>query len=70
VLTANLLKLGEDLEALDEAGVVLVHVDVMDGVFCPQTTMGLPLGVAPAKNAQAMLQLAKRSRLEATRARA
>jgi ribulose-phosphate 3-epimerase len=40
ILTADLLRLGEELEALDEAGIALAHVDVMDGVFCPQTTVG------------------------------
>lgn len=40
VLAADLLRLGEELEALDEAGIELAHVDVMDGVFCPQTTVG------------------------------
>jgi len=43
VLTADLLRLGEELAALDAAGVRLAHVDVMDGVFCPQTTVGPPL---------------------------
>ncbi len=43
VLTADLLRLGEELTALDEAGVPLVHVDVMDGVFCPLTTLGPPI---------------------------
>jgi len=43
VLTADLLRLGEELEALDEAGIELAHVDVMDGVFCPQLTAGAPL---------------------------
>jgi ribulose-phosphate 3-epimerase len=43
VLSADLLRLGEELEALDEASVSLVHIDVMDGVFCPMTTVGPPL---------------------------
>jgi len=43
ILTADLLRLGEALEALDEAGVAIAHVDVMDGVFCPQTTVGPPI---------------------------
>ena len=43
VLTADLLRLGTELEALDEAGVALAHVDVMDGVFCPMTTVDPPL---------------------------
>jgi ribulose-phosphate 3-epimerase len=43
MLTADLLRLGEELAAVAEAGVELVHVDVMDGVFCPQTTVGPPV---------------------------
>lgn len=43
MLTADLLHLGDELHALDEAGVKLVHVDVMDGVFCPPTTFGSPI---------------------------
>jgi ribulose-phosphate 3-epimerase len=43
VLSADLLQLGTELEALDEAGVGLVHIDVMDGVFCPSMTVGSQL---------------------------
>jgi ribulose-phosphate 3-epimerase len=43
ILTADLLRLGAELEALDEAGIELAHVDVMDGVFCPMTTVGPPI---------------------------
>jgi ribulose-phosphate 3-epimerase len=43
ILSADLLRLGEELEALEEGGVGLVHVDVMDGVFCPSTTVGPPI---------------------------
>ena len=43
VLTADLLHLGSELERLEEAGVDVVHVDVMDGVFCPAITVGPPL---------------------------
>ncbi len=40
MMTADLLRLGDELRALDEAGIEAVHVEVMDGVFCPQTTVG------------------------------
>jgi ribulose-phosphate 3-epimerase len=43
ILTADLLRLGDELTALDDAGITAVHVDVMDGVFCPQATFGPPL---------------------------
>ena len=43
MLTADLLRLGEELALLDQAGAGVVHVDVMDGVFCPQFTVGPPI---------------------------
>jgi len=43
MLTANLLSLGSELSLLEESGVRLLHVDVMDGCFCPMMTVGPPL---------------------------
>jgi len=43
MLTANLLSLGQEMEILAATGVELVHIDVMDGVFCPQMTFGPPI---------------------------
>jgi ribulose-phosphate 3-epimerase len=43
ILTADLMALGADLARLDGTAVPLVHFDVMDGVFCPMTTVGPPL---------------------------
>lgn len=40
ILTADLLRLGDELQVLEQAGAAVVHVDVMDGVFCPQFTVG------------------------------
>ncbi len=39
-LTADLMHLGSELGLLEQAGVGLIHVDVMDGCFCPQMTVG------------------------------
>jgi ribulose-phosphate 3-epimerase len=46
---ANMLCLGHDLAELIGAGVELVHVDVMDGVFCPGMTVGAPFVRAVAE---------------------
>jgi ribulose-phosphate 3-epimerase len=43
MLTADLLHLGDELRLLEATGVELVHVDVMDGVFCPMLTVGPPV---------------------------
>jgi ribulose-phosphate 3-epimerase len=43
ILTADLLHLASELRLLEEEGARLVHVDVMDGVYCPWMTAGPPL---------------------------
>jgi ribulose-phosphate 3-epimerase len=43
IMTADLLRLGEEMAALATTGVAIVHVDVMDGVYCPQITVGPPI---------------------------
>jgi ribulose-phosphate 3-epimerase len=43
ILTADLLSLGSELSLLERAGVKAVHVDVMDGCFCPMMTVGPPV---------------------------
>ncbi len=40
ILSADLMKLGAELEMLERAGAGIIHVDVMDGCFCPQLTVG------------------------------
>jgi ribulose-phosphate 3-epimerase len=42
ILTANLLSLGSELALLERTGIKLVHIDVMDGCFCPMMTVGPP----------------------------
>jgi len=42
ILTADLLALGSELALLERTGVKLVHIDVMDGCFCPVMTVGPP----------------------------
>ena len=43
VMSANLTSLGTELELMETAGVKCLHVDVMDGRFCPMMTAGPPL---------------------------
>ena len=43
ILSADFTRLGEEIAAAERGGAGVVHVDVMDGHFVPNITVGLPV---------------------------
>ena len=43
ILSADFARLGEQIAALETAGCRMLHVDVMDGHFVPNITIGPPV---------------------------
>jgi len=43
IFAADFMRLGEEIRCVEQAGPQMIHVDIMDGHFVPNFTMGTPI---------------------------
>ncbi len=57
ILSANFLNLGNDIEMINNSQAEWIHIDVMDGVFVPNISYGIPILKAVRKATSKILDV-------------
>lgn len=57
ILSADFCNLGRDIKRAEDAGCKYIHFDVMDGIFVPNISYGIPLLKSVSKAAESVLDV-------------
>ena len=57
ILAADFTKLGEQISIFEKSGVQMLHIDVMDGMFVPSISFGMPVVESIRKNSKLLFDV-------------